>query len=154
YATPFETEYRLTHDYVHFDVWGVNQLHIPSCFIGYDHITSLVINGGKYSNHIAIESTPATTAVTINTGSGTNVLSVSPNAQNLNDIAGSLTINGQAGQNTLIVNDQSNADSYYLNPWQAPYTFSLTSTSLSRSAYTPWYLGNGIYIPTGHTNSI
>jgi Ca2+-binding RTX toxin-like protein len=74
-----------------------------------------------------VESTAAGTSTTVVTGAGRNVISVSPTAQNLNNLAGNLTINGGKGVNTLTVNDQHNPYTSTLDK-----SYSISSTMVTR----------------------
>jgi hypothetical protein len=73
---------------------------------------------------VNVESTTAQMPVTI-TGSGNTTVKVSSVAHNLSDIAGALTLNVQAGLNSLFINDQA-FDSYSAR-------YDITANSIQRS---------------------
>lgn len=87
-------------------------------------IKEIVINTGNGNELINIEKTFSSGPVILNLGAGTNTIHVSPTAQNLNNVAGAVTINGGAGSTTLLVHDQGTSSN-------AMYT--LTSSTLVRS---------------------
>jgi autotransporter-associated beta strand protein len=92
--------------------------------INYGSLGSLILNGGSGGNTFNIESTAAGTATTVEAGTGNDTVSISPSATNLNTIQGAVTINGNSGSDTLVVNDQFDT---------ADQTDSLTATALNRS---------------------
>src|SRR5262249_42127985 len=67
------------------------------------------LNTGNGNDVVNVESTAATRPLTVNEGTGTDVLNVSPTARNLDNIQGGLTVVGNAGSDTLVINDQNNA---------------------------------------------
>jgi hypothetical protein len=77
--------------------------------INYSGIRSLVVNAGSGADDIiAVISTPATMAVTVNAGIGNDVVNAGGfggTLGNLGLMRGPLTVNGQAGTTTLNVND-------------------------------------------------
>src|SRR2546425_1096705 len=68
------------------------------------------MNGGSGGNTVNVESTQATTPVTVNAGAGNDTINVGSNPvtpanSTLAGIQGNLTVNGQAGTDTLNIND-------------------------------------------------
>jgi hypothetical protein len=97
----------------------VTQTYIPG--ITYGGIQALVLNAGSGGNAINVLSTPAGTATTVNGGAGDDTFTVgAPGLYN----GGPLTVNGQGGSNTLVVDDRANATAQ---------TYTVTSTSVSRT---------------------
>jgi uncharacterized repeat protein (TIGR01451 family) len=101
----------------------------------YAHLGSLTVNGtsaalssGLNSETIYnIEGTAAGSPVVINGGAGEDDFHVTPTGQNLDALAGLLTLNGGGGNNFLTVDDTA-------APVAESYTASATSLSRSRSA--------------------
>jgi hypothetical protein len=87
-------------------------------------IKEIVINPGNGNDTIKIDKTFNSGPVIVNLGSGNNAINLSPSAQDLDNLAGSLTINGGAGSNTLVVNDQRSSSNE---------SYTLTSSTLARS---------------------
>jgi hypothetical protein len=111
-------------------------------------IKEIVINTGNGNETINVEKTFNSGPVIINLGSGTNAINLSPMAQNLDHLAGALTINGGAGTNTLVVNDQGMASNE---------TYTLTSSTLVRSGagkITYNEIANLVLNTTNGTNTI
>src|SRR5262249_41553897 len=63
--------------------------------------------------------------VTVSAGGGNDLLRVSPTAHLLANLAGALTVNGDAGADSLFVNDQSDTGAN---------TYTLTATTVARTA--------------------
>jgi autotransporter-associated beta strand protein len=76
----------------------------PIASITYSGLSSLVLNPSSYRNEVFVESTAVPT--TVNAGTGTDLIDVSRLDENLDDINGLLTVNGN-GSAALIVNDQN-----------------------------------------------
>ena len=91
-------------------------------------LTDIKINGLEGNDTINIEDTFANVPVTINGGNGNDTINISPTAKNLAHIQGSVTINGDAGFDTVIVNDQNNA---------AAATYTVTATQVTRPGAAP-----------------
>jgi Ca2+-binding RTX toxin-like protein len=93
-----------------------------SALITYDTIQNLEIRGSSTQDTIYnIESTAAGTAVAVYAGAGNDTFNISPTAQNLGTIQGSLFIDGGPGSNTI-------------NMWDAAvhnYTVDNTSTTVA-----------------------
>jgi hypothetical protein len=91
-----------------------------SALITYNSIQFLVINGGTANVTYNVESTSA--ATTINTGNGQNLVQISPIAQDLNNIVGSLAVNfGTNTNNQITMFDSNNAS--------GPSNYTVTDTS-------------------------
>jgi hypothetical protein len=69
-------------------------------------VSSTIINTGNGDETVNIEGTLPGRPVTVNLGDGTNTVNLSPTAQNLSSLAGTVTINGGAGSDTLFLYDQ------------------------------------------------
>jgi acrosin len=100
--------------------------------------TTLETGGGNDTVNVEATSGP----LVVNLGNGTDSVNVSPVAQNLNNIQGSVTIQSGLGTDTLNVNDQASA---------ASRTFTMFAISVSRSgsaliSYSP---GISIYVNGG-----
>ena len=90
----------------------------------YGTVESLVLNASLGSDTINVQSTLATTPVTVNAGGGDDVINVG-NAGTLSGILGALTVNGNAGAADVInFNDQNDA---------GPRIYTLTNNTLTRS---------------------
>jgi Ca2+-binding RTX toxin-like protein len=79
--------------------------------------------GGQPGNIFNVQATAAGTMTTIKAGSESDTVNVGSAAKRLDGIQGLLTVNGQAGNTALNVNDQGAADFHYYN---------LTATDVSR----------------------
>jgi len=75
--------------------------------ITYINMPNLVINGGLTFNAFLVESTAPGSTTTINAGAGISQVVVTPTFHSLDQLQGTLTINGN-GTVQLIVNDQNN----------------------------------------------
>jgi hypothetical protein len=73
--------------------------------INYANVASATLNASPYGNEIDIESTRASTPVTINAGAGNDTINAGGGADRIGAIQGDLTVNGQGGNTTLNVND-------------------------------------------------
>jgi hypothetical protein len=87
--------------------------------------SSILIRPGNGTNDVTnLERTIASIPVTVQLGTGTTTVNLSPTAQNLDTLQGAVTVNSGGGTDTLNVNDQANhADQQ---------TYTLTATSLAR----------------------
>src|SRR5262249_38027642 len=97
----------------------------------YGTAEQLVLNGGLGGNTVNVQSTPATTPVTVNAGAGNDPINVGsgsppPGSSTINGLLGALMVNGQGGTDLLNVNDQSNAP-------DPARVYTVTATSVSRS---------------------
>jgi hypothetical protein len=98
---------------------------------------ALTLNAGNSSNSVSVTSTAKDTDTTVNTGDGNNTILVGEPillfrppplppillGYNLNDVQGTLTINGGAGANNLTIDDDFNF---------AAYSYFLTANTLDR----------------------
>jgi RTX calcium-binding nonapeptide repeat (4 copies) len=117
------TEYSLASNILTRDtteVFGVD--HDPA--ITFTGLGSLELDTGSDPNQVHVESTSAPT--TVKAGAGTVLIDVSGQAENLDNLPGTLTVNGN-GFDALIINDQKNPN--FLVPTQ----FSVTSSTLTRT---------------------
>jgi hypothetical protein len=88
-------------------------------------VVSLTVNGGTAGDTFDILSTLAGVSTVLNGGLGNDAFLVTPTSQNLDAIAGALTLNGGGGTaDKVTVNDQGSA---------ATHTYNLTGSSLGRS---------------------
>lgn len=83
----------------------------PNATIRFTNLDSLTVQGGPGGGPFNVQSTPAGTSVTVNAGTGNNAITVGNPANRLDGILGPLTINGQGGTDTLIINDQGTTSS-------------------------------------------
>src|SRR5262249_52266043 len=111
----------------------------------YASLNGIQVNTGACNDYVFLYDPATNVPVRVYVGGGHDGMEGGPT--NLATIGAAVTVDGGSGSSTLTVNDQANADTYVMNPLQAPYTFSLTGSSMTRTAYTPWYLGNGTYVP-------
>jgi hypothetical protein len=72
--------------------------------------SSATVNGGSGGNTFNVLGTAAAIPVTLNTGAGTNTVNVGDSRNTLEEFLGTLTVNGQNGNNTLNLNDQGELD--------------------------------------------
>ncbi len=85
------------------------------------------INTGSGNNLINVENT--THPLTIHeSGTGSDTVNVSPTAKNLNNIQGTVTVNGNSGFDTLNINDQNNATGR---------SYTLAAASIARTGSAP-----------------
>jgi hypothetical protein len=123
--------------------------------IMYTHMDQLTIHAAAApngDNYIRIESTAAATATTVQTSTGTSYVQMTPAGQNLDLVAGMLTVNGGPGLTYLSLADQANPSTY-------PGTTVLTvdESGLSRTSVANRYIvisGIPIPIPVVYTESI
>jgi hypothetical protein len=106
---------------------GASIIYPPaSSSISYFNMSSVTINGSSTANiTYDIYSTAAGTPVTINAGSGANVVDLTPFSGNQNNLAGAVTVNGGSAT-TINVDDQLNT---------VASTYTVTSTTVSRSGF-------------------
>lgn len=133
---------------VGFDLIGVNNdgpIIVPRvASITYGGLGYVVLDTGALANVVYVESTWAST--TINAGAGNLLVDVSDQAENLDNIPASLTVNGN-GSDALVVNDQNNPN--VVQPTQDI----VTSTNLTRVAFALTFV-NGIPNVIPHIASI
>jgi Ca2+-binding RTX toxin-like protein len=106
---------------------SVTRVLSPAAFpmLKYGSIAALNVQTSNHGSHINVESTSAATTVTA--GIGDDTFTVSPQAQNLNNLVG-LTINGGLGANSLVINDQHNP---YLGGF-SDHQYLINGTAVSR----------------------
>jgi hypothetical protein len=92
---------------------AANNLFGAGGSLAYSALGALTIKDGSGGNHIQILSSAAGTLTTIQTGTGDDdvVLDSTPGSTpgDVNGILGSLVVNGQAGANTLLVEDRNDS---------------------------------------------
>jgi hypothetical protein len=86
-------------------------------------VSSIVINTGDGDETVNIEGTLAGRPVTINLGAGNDTVNVSPTLQNLGSLAGTVTIRGGPGSDTLELFDQGVA---------SDFNYTITSSTVTR----------------------
>ena len=94
--------------------------------ITYSTVESLTLKGGSGGNIVGVRGTAAATATTVDAGTGNDLIIVGGAASPERD-QGQLSINGQAGANTITLNDQGTA---------TLETYTITSTTVSHGAAT------------------
>src|SRR5262249_48968272 len=77
------------------------------------YIKEIVINTGDGRETINIEKTFNSGPIILNLGARITTVSLSAVAQNLNNLAGAVTINGGTGSTMLVVNDQGATNEAY-----------------------------------------
>ena len=92
--------------------------------VTYAGISGLTLNGGSGNNVYNVESTAASTPVTVKTGDGTDTVNLGSTGNSLSNLLGLVTIKGKGGATTLNINSQEDSDLNYV----------LTSTTLSLPA--------------------
>jgi hypothetical protein len=106
--------------------------------------SSVVINTGNAHDTVNIEYTLTGKPVTVNDGSGSDDVRISPSAENLNNIQGTVTVHGNhAGVDNLIVNDQNNG---------ASQTFTLGIDSIARTGVAIYYDNLANYVTVNGGN--
>jgi hypothetical protein len=77
-------------------------------FVQFDpsQVSSITLNTRTGNNTVNIDRTVSLRNVTVNLGSGSDVVNLSPTAQSLGNLAGAVTINGGSGSGTLNFFDQ------------------------------------------------
>jgi hypothetical protein len=77
--------------------------------VSYSNVTSLELRGGQSPNVFTVQSTHAGIPVTIDMGSGTNTVQVTPDSQDLSNLKGDLTLKAGAGGQTIVfLHDRNN----------------------------------------------
>ena len=87
-------------------------------------LTGIVVNAGAGDDSIYVRSTPAGVPMTVNGQAGNDTIRVGSAANSLDDMLGPLTVNGGTGVNVLNVNDQGDATAN---------TYSVTNTGVTRN---------------------
>jgi Ca2+-binding RTX toxin-like protein len=75
-------------------------------FLACRGVANLTVNGGAAGNTYNVQGIGPGAAVTLNTGDGDDTVNVGDSEQTLDELAGTLTVNGQGGNNTLNINAQ------------------------------------------------
>jgi hypothetical protein len=91
-------------------------------------VSAVNVYGGGGNDTVNVESIPAGVAVTVNRGSGSDVVNVCPTGHNLDTLQGGLTVHGN-GTATLSINDQANPNNVLTQDY-------LTATGLTRDGLT------------------
>jgi hypothetical protein len=105
----------------------------PGAHIAFTHLAGLTVNGGGGGNTFNVQGIDAGLAATLNTGAGNDAVDVGDSRQTLEELLGTLTVNGQSGGDTLAINDQGEFD---------PATQG--SNSASHTEFDTWWAaGNG-----------
>src|SRR5262249_9669248 len=99
------------------------KLSRPGFSFTYSTVAALTLNAGPGNSTFTVAGTAAGTATTLNAGGGNDTIRVGGAGRSLGGIQGALTINGQAGNDTLTLNDQRT------NPAE---TYTITSTTVDR----------------------
>jgi hypothetical protein len=87
--------------------------------------SSVTVNTRNASDTVNVESTPAGVPLTVNLGSGTDAVNISPTAALLTTVQGDVTVHGGAGIDTLNVYDTANlgGNNYWLTSSSVTRTF-------------------------------
>ncbi len=93
----------------------------------YQSVESLVLNGGQGADILNVQSAPAGVSMTLRSGAGNDTFNVGLN-NDLSSVLGNLTLAGEAGMNTVRLNDQNATGSN---------NYTLNATQLQRSNGTP-----------------
>lgn len=101
-------------------VWGPDGY---SAYVGYSGIETVTVNMGSGGDWMAVQGTNAATSTFLNGGGGDDEFWL-PNGPHLDPVLGPVTVNGGAGSNSLLFNDQESATA-------AAYT--LTATTFQRT---------------------
>jgi hypothetical protein len=78
---------------------------LGSTFFPSGEVAAITLNGGSGADTFDVEKVLNGTSVTINTGSGTNAISVGNTTDGLGDFQGALSVNGGSGENSITLND-------------------------------------------------
>jgi hypothetical protein len=149
-------------------VLSLGHITTTTATINYGGLAALQLYGGGTARTYQVNGTASGTTTTLNTanggdavnveatswdlnvklvGSGNPTVNVSPTAQNLFTIAGTLSVNGPSTVNpsnfgTLILNDQNNPAPFVLTP--GSYSYTVTSSSVTESYTTVVIVGHSI----------
>jgi hypothetical protein len=81
-----------------------------SAMIGYGEMEGLTLNAGNFADSAAVLTTFPGTPLALNMGTGDDRVTLgTPTTQSLNTIAAPVTVNGEIGTDTVVLNDQTNA---------------------------------------------
>jgi acrosin len=92
--------------------------------IWYDEVEGLMVNAAPNDNFIHVDSTPAGASTVINAGGGNDSITLADISGNLSSLGGPVTVNGNAGIDTMSVWDTAYASTG---------AYSVTDTSLART---------------------
>ncbi len=121
---PDDSAYNLTNSAVSRTAFGTSSDQHPNTItINYSDVQRITVNGGGGDDAYTVQSTPSGTRVNVKAGSGNNTLVISPTAESLGTIQGSLSVAGGGGNNTLIIFDDDFATTV---------TYSITSSTIAR----------------------
>jgi hypothetical protein len=112
------------------DTYTITSTTVSRPFFGglsYDTLEALTLQGESGNNLFNITSTLAATPVFVNAGAGNDTINVGSSTTSLDAIQGAVTVNGQAGTDSLNVNDQAAA---------AGHTYTISPTALGRDTAT------------------
>jgi hypothetical protein len=93
----------------------------------YQSMESLVLNGGQGGDILNVQSAAAGVSLTLRSGAGNDSFNVGQN-NSLSGILGNLTLTGEAGTNTVRLNDQNSSGSI---------DYTVTASQIQRSNGTP-----------------
>ncbi len=93
---------------------------------------TITLDGGSGGNTFNVQSIGQ--SATINSGSGNDTINVAPSGNNLNAIAGQLTLDGQSGSNVLSVSDSSGTSTDVLTVSGSTIDDSGTANSIGYAA--------------------
>lgn len=110
------------------DVYSVTASMIskPGFFLALSTVESVTLNAGADANTVLVGSTGLNRPLAINAGAGNDVVQISSNTLNLNQIVGAVTVNGQAGNDAVVVHDEANLQDAI---------FDLTRRTLTRASF-------------------
>jgi Ca2+-binding RTX toxin-like protein len=91
--------------------------------ISYTGVENLTVYAGTGGNEVNVYGTPAGMATTVNAGSGNDSVYAEPLNGDLGSLGGPLTVNGEAGNDALVVTDTDAPSN----------TYTLTATALART---------------------
>jgi hypothetical protein len=100
--------------------------------ISYAGASSLTIKGSRGTDIFNVESTAAAVPITLAAGAGSNTVNMSPTAHDLSTLGSGVTVAGNGGLTTLVVNDQAHAD---------PGLYTVTDSTVGRPGAAITYHG-------------
>jgi Ca2+-binding RTX toxin-like protein len=95
-----------------------------STILNYATVESLTLNAGAFADTVNVQSTLASTPVTLKMGGGDDTVNIGSAGNSLDPILGAVTVDGQAGSDRLTLNDQGQS-SYH--------DYTVTATTVSRN---------------------
>lgn len=114
-----------------------------SAVLSYEGAESLTLNAGSFDDEVYVQSTLAATPVTLKLGGGEDTVGVGSGSTfattSLATILGALTVDGQAGQDSLTLYDQGSTPLIFNNDGTAPISvdYTVTATTVSRPQVAP-----------------